>query len=221
MSVSNTELEVTYHRRFDSDLDYRHAVWKILVTRFFSRYVRPSDQVLDLGCGYGQFINQIECARRYAMDLNPASRRALLGEIAFFQQDCSDKWPLEPMSLDVVFTSNFFEHLPSKAHLKKALAEAYRCLRPRGLLIAMGPNAKYIPGPYWDFFDHHIPLTELSLQEALELAGFRPVEVIARFLPYTMVNAPRYSVGSIALYLKMRWLWRLFGKQFLVIVEKS
>ncbi len=84
----------------------------------------------------------------------------------------------------------------------------------------MGPNAKYIPGAYWDFFDHHIPLTELSLQEVLELTGFRSLEVIGKFLPFTMVKKPKYPLQFVSLYLKMRWLWRWFGGQFLVIAEK-
>jgi SAM-dependent methyltransferase len=216
----NPQLEKTYHRRFDHDLEYRSAVWNVLVRDFFSRYIRPSDTVLDLGCGYGQFINNIECARKYAMDLNPASRQFLRDGIVFLEQDCSERWELNEGSLDLVFSSNFFEHLPNKDHLARTLREAYRCLRSGGLLIAMGPNVKYIPGAYWDFFDHNIPLTELSLQEALEVEGFRTREVVARFLPYTMVNARRYPLRLVSLYLKTRWLWRWFGAQFLVVVEK-
>ena len=217
----NAELEKTYHRRFDADLEYRNAVWRVLVREFFSRYIRASSHVLDLGCGYGQFINQIQCARRYAMDLNPASREVLQSGVEFFEQDCSIRWPLDTDSLDLVFTSNFFEHLPSKTHLARTLDEARRCLRAGGRLIAISPNVKYIPGAYWDFFDHHIPLTELALQEALELAGFRSIEVIGRFLPPTMVKKPPYPLLCVSLYLRMRWLWRWFGGQFLVIVEKT
>jgi len=220
MCALNAELEKTYHRRFDADLGYRNQVWRVLVREFFSRYLRTSDYVLDLGCGYGQFINQIECARRYAIDLNPTSRAVLQNGIVFFEQDCSNQWPLESDSLDLVFSSNFFEHLPTKAHLTKTLEEAHRCLRPGGRLIAMGPNVKHIPGAYWDFFDHHIALTELSLQEVLELTGFRSLEVIGRFLPATMVGVPKYPVQLVSVYLKSRWLWRWFGGQFLVIVEK-
>src|SRR5215510_978519 len=220
MADLKVELERTYHRRFDDDLEYRNAVWKVLIREFFSRYLQSSDRVLDLGCGYGQFINNIQCAHRYAMDLNPESRRALQSGITFLEQDCSTTWPLDAGSLDLVFTSNFFEHLPTKGHLTRALEEAHRCLRPGGRLIAMGPNVKHVPGRYWDFFDHHIPLTELSLQEALEVAGFRSLRVMARFLPFTMVKAPKYPPTFVSLYLKVPLLWRWFGGQFLLIVEK-
>jgi SAM-dependent methyltransferase len=221
MRALNTELEKTYHRRFDADLEYRNQVCGVLVSEFFSRYVRASDYVLDLGCGYGQFINQIECARRYAIDLNPASRSVPQSGIEFFKQDCSNRWRLESDSLGLIFSSNFFEHLPTKAHLTKTLEEAHRCLRQGGRLIAMGPNAKHIPGAYWDFFDHHIPLTELSLRGVLEPTGFHFLEVIGKLLLFTMVYKPKYPIQLISLYRKMRWLWRWFGGQFLVIAEKS
>lgn len=213
-------LEKAYRRRFDDDLEKRAAVWKILVRDFFSRYVRPSDRVLDLGCGYGQFINQVQCTMKYGMDLNPASREMLHDGVIFFEQDCSSPWPLDSSSLDLIFTSNFMEHLPTKLHITRTLEEAFRCLRPGGRLIAMGPNIKYVTGSYWDFFDHHIPLTELSVIEVLELIGFRRLQVNGRFLPYTMVNAPQAPSLLLSFYLGTPWLWRFFGAQFLIIVEK-
>jgi SAM-dependent methyltransferase len=220
MPVLNHELSKIYHRRFGADLVYRNAVWNTLVKHFFSHYVQSSDHVLDLGCGYGQFINHIQSARKYGMDLNPESRRLLQPGVTFLEQDCSAPWPLASASLDLIFTSNFFEHLPTKDHLTRTLEEAYRCLRPKGRLIAMGPNIKYIPGAYWDFFDHNIALTELSLQEAVELAGFRPIRIIDRFLPASMVKVPHYPLWFIPVYLKLPWVWPWFGRQFLVIVEK-
>jgi SAM-dependent methyltransferase len=210
----------TYTRRFTKSLDYRNRVWQILIRDYFARYVSPTSHVLDLGCGYGHFINNVQCARKYAMDLNPDSGRHLSDGIAFLEQDCSHQWQIEDASLDVVFTSNFFEHLPSKDHLTKTLRQAYRCLRPGGRIIAMGPNIKHVPGQYWDFFDHHICLTELSLQEALEIHGFQSDLAVSKFLPYTMVQAREYPVQLISIYLKFPLSWRLFGKQFLVIARR-
>ncbi len=60
----------------------------------------------------------------------------------------------------------------------------------------MGPNIKYLPGEYWDFWDHYVPLTEASLKEALTTRGF-PVDVcLGRFLPYTMATGPRYPLAA-------------------------
>ena len=64
--------------------------------------------------------------------------------------------------LDLVFTSNFFEHLPDKSSLGRTLEEIFRCLKPGGRLVAMGPNIRFTGGSYWDFWDHYLPLTEAS-----------------------------------------------------------
>ena len=44
-------------------------------------YVYLPDQpyVLDLGCGYGEFINNVSCTKKFAMDLNPTARRGAPG----------------------------------------------------------------------------------------------------------------------------------------------
>ena len=194
---------------------------RVLIAECFGRFLRPEHAVLDLGCGYGEFINQIQCARRYAMDLNPNAAQRLVPEVQFFQQDCATRWPLPEAALDVVFTSNFFEHLPDKVVLGRTLDEIRRCLKPGGQLIALGPNIKYLAGRYWEFWDHHIPLTENSLAEALTSRGFDISRCIGRFLPYTMAAGPQYPLMLIRLYVRLPIFWRFFGKQFLLIATRQ
>lgn len=217
---SPEDLQRIYDARFSDNLEYRSKVWLILVGDWFSQYVQPTDSVLDLGCGYGEFINTVQCAKKAAMDLNPDVPRHLGKDVRFFRQDCSARWDIEDASLDAVFTSNFFEHLPDKAALGRTLDEIRRCLRPGGRLIAMGPNIKYLPGEYWDFWDHYVALTEASLKEALMTRGFEVGVCIARFLPYTMASGPRYPLIFLRAYLKLSFAWKLFGKQFLVVAKK-
>jgi len=215
------DLERIYGRRFDSNESYRNLVWKTLIEDWFQKYVPLSAAVLDLGCGYGQFINNIQCEQKYAMDLNPAVLGRLNPDVTVHRQNCTSKWDFDDDSLDVIFTSNFFEHLPSKDDLAKTIVEARRCLRSGGRLIAMGPNVKFVGGAYWDYFDHHIALTDRSLVEALETAGFRIEYARDRFLPYTMVDSRRYPTSMVRLYLRLPILWKVFGKQFLVIGAKQ
>src|SRR5580698_3146904 len=112
------ELRRIYGARFEKNLNYRRRVWDVLVREFFQGYVSPAAAVLDLGCGYGEFINAIHCGQKLAMDLNPDAPRFLEADVRFLQQDCSARWQCTDGSLDAVFTSNFFEHLPSKSALK-------------------------------------------------------------------------------------------------------
>ena len=220
MNQNPAELEKLYDRRFAGRQEYRNRVWQVLVDDYFSRFIPSDAAVLDLGCGYGEFINHVKCAAKYGMDLNPHTSRVLAPDVRFLQQDCSADWPLPEKSLDVVFTSNFFEHLPGKAMLGATLTQAHRCLKPGGRLIAMGPNIRFVPGAYWDFWDHFLPLTERSLSEGLRQTGFEIAECQPRFLPYTRVNAPEHPLIFLRAYLALPVFWRLFGKQFLVVAVR-
>jgi SAM-dependent methyltransferase len=219
-SETQAELERIYSVRFSGLEAYRNKVWNVLVNEFFSQWIKPGDSVLDLGCGYCEFINNLTAAQKFAMDLNPSARDRVSRDTRFIEQDCSAPWPLANDSLNVVFSSNFFEHLPSKAALQATLLEAYRCLKPGAHLIAIGPNVKLLSGDYWDFFDHHLPLTELSLSEALVMAGYKVEVALPRFLPYTMSKGFRPPIWTLRVYLKIPLLWRYLGRQFLVICRK-
>ena len=137
------------------------------------------------------------------MDLNPAVAKHLAPEMKLLLQDCTEDWAVTPQSLALVFTSNFLEHLPNKRMLGHTLDQAKQALRVGGLLVAMGPNVRFVPGAYWDFWDHHIALTEHSLAEALTNRGFAIERCVPRFLPYTMVNTPRFPLALIGLYLAL------------------
>ena len=214
------ELQREYQLRFGAMQEYRRRVWEVLTRGYFQRLVGTDRTVLDLGCGWGEFINQIRAAKKYGMDLNPEGGERLAQGVTFLNQDCSATWPLPDASLDVVFTSNFFEHLPDKALLQKTVAQAYRCLRPGGRLICMGPNIRFLPGAYWDFWDHHIALTEASLSELLRLESFRVDLCLPKFLPYSMSTGFQPPLPFLQLYLRMPFAWRFLGRQFLVVGVK-
>jgi SAM-dependent methyltransferase len=215
-------LEAIYKRRFDPDQDSRRAVWGVLVSVFFFRFIHPDSAVLDLGCGYGEFINAVQARRRCGIDMNPAVRDKLAADVEFFLQDASEPWcGIREDSLDIVFTSNFLEHLPDRAAVSRTIREAHRCLKPGGRLIAIGPNVKYLGGHYWDFWDHQIPFTENSLCECLWTAGLSTELCVARFLPFMMSSGRRYPLFLVKLYLAIPLIWRLVGRQFLVVARKT
>lgn len=220
--MSNENLQSLYRHRFSPDeLPRKAAIWRVLCRHYFQKHINlETDCVLDLACGYGEFINNVQAKRKIAIDLNPDSPGALTGDIEFHAVAANALTPIKDNSVDVVFTSNFFEHLPDKSALSAVLQEISRVLRPQGKLIAMGPNIKYVPGEYWDFIDHHLPLTELSLAEALHVEGMDAVVIVPRFLPYTTQSKLPQSAFLVRLYLLFPIAWRLLGKQFLVIARK-
>jgi SAM-dependent methyltransferase len=221
MKTTPDSLQQEYQLRFGELAEYRNSVWKVLCTDFFDSLISPDSRVLDLGAGWCEFINNVTAGQKYAMDLNPETQSRLASGIRFLHQDCSATWELERESLDVVFTSNFLEHLPDKDRVKQTVSHAYQCLAPGGCLICLGPNIKHVNGAYWDFWDHFVPLTELALGELLQLEGFDVEVNIGRFLPYSMSQGSAPPLFLLRLYLKLRFVWRFFGKQFLVIGRKK
>lgn len=214
------QLPQIYEIRFSGIEKYRNEVWKRIIKDFFSQMIPKNGSVLDLGCGYGEFINNISCAERHAMDLNQKAVEQLEKGVIFHEQDCSKSWEIKADSLDLIFTSNFFEHLPDKSSLSKIIMNARKSLKPGGKIIAMGPNISSLNGKYWDFWDHHLALSDQSLGELLEINKFTIKKSFPKFLPYNMVRVKKRPLFLVSLYLRIPFLWQFFGKQFLVVSQK-
>lgn len=215
-----SDLQRIYSQRFEGNIQYRSNVWDIIIKNYLSQWISKNSKVIDIGCGYGEFINNINASLKIGIDLNPDSKKYLNENVMFLHQDCSSDWPLISRDADLIFTSNFFEHLPCKNVLGMTLDNAFKALKPGGIFIAMGPNIRCIPGAYWDFWDHHLPLTEKSLSEALKNRGFDIIQAIPRFLPYTMVGKYNAPLILLKAYLRLPLFWRIFGAQFLIVARK-
>ncbi len=216
------ELKALYANRFDErDRAWKDDVWAILWRRVFSRWIDGGDTLLDLGAGYCEFINHAVATRRIAVDLNPETARTAAAGIEVHASSADDLAFLRSAEVDAVFTSNFLEHLPSKEAVARVLSEVHRVLKSGGCFILMGPNIRYLAGRYWDYFDHHVPLSDASICEILLLKGFQLEHVEPKFLPYTVKGTRLRWRWLIELYLRLRPLSSgLLGKQFLVIATK-
>jgi SAM-dependent methyltransferase len=207
--------------RFSLDEKQRKdRIWQVLCRHFFQRYVDPQSTVLDLGAGYCEFINHIVSQRRIAFDVDEHVRAHAGPGVEVVQGTSTDLRAFQDEAIDVVFASNFFEHLPSKDDLVRTLVEVHRVLRRGGKLLILQPNIRYVSGAYWDFFDHHLPLTERSLVEALEIVGFKPTEVRARFLPFTSKSALPQHPWLVWLYLKVPIAHRVLGGQSWIVAAR-
>lgn len=215
------DVSALYDIRFNqTGVEKRRAVWRVLCQSFFSKLVPANATILDIACGYGEFINQIPAGKKYAVDLNADSPSHLNADVEFHLTPATDLSVLPQGSFDVVFTSNFLEHLRDKSQLDVVMAQVMGLLKPGGKFIVVGPNIRYAYAEYWDFYDHYLPLSHLSLVEAMMLAGFQPERVVDRFLPYTMNNGAPTADFIIKTYLKLPLAWKFFGKQFLVVGRK-
>lgn len=214
-------LDKIYRARFDEPtVAAKRELWGVLVREFLQGYVPEDARVADFGGGYCEFINAVRCRRKYVVDLNPDVQSYAGPDVEILMSDASDVSALPDGSIDVAFASNFFEHLPTKDVLFEVLSEIHRLLGSGGRLLIIQPNIKYAYREYWDFIDHHIPLTENSLAEALVTSGFEVAECVPRFLPYSVKSSPSRSGRLLSLYLRVPLAWRIFGKQTFMVGVK-
>lgn len=208
-----------YADRFDKNAEKRIVMWKILCKDYFQRFIKKDDTVLDLAAGYCEFINNIECKDKIAVDLNATTKKMANKNVTVYQALSTDMPKSLTSKIDVVFTSNFFEHLDSKNELIDTLKEIHRILKPGGKLMVLQPNIRLVGAQYWDYVDHTLPLTEKSLQEAFHLTGFGVDFQKTRFLPYTANSRIPAIPLLIKLYLKLPLAQFLMGKQTFMVAR--
>lgn len=215
-------LDSLYRHRFPAEiLAKRTSVWKVLCESWFSHYIPPNARILEVAAGYCEFINNIEASERVAVDLNPetanhAAQGVVVHEVA--AERLAEAVPHD--HFDTVFISNFLEHCRSRDQILAVLRAAATVLRPTGRILILGPNFRYCYKEYFDYFDHHLPLTEKAVAEALQLAGFEVEIVEPRTLPFTFRSKFPNWPWLVRLYLQLPWLWRMFGAQFFVVGRK-
>lgn len=213
--------EDVYTQRFPAaEAQAKDAVWRE-IARWLQRFVPRDARVLDVACDRGYFIRNIAARERWATDLRDVA--ADVGDgVRFVQSDGLRLLDALPRAgFDVVFTSNYLEHLPSADAVVEQLGVFRDLLAPGGRAIVLQPNITLVGGAYWDFIDHRVALNDRSLVEAAELARLRTERLIRRFLPYTTKGRMPQRPALVRLYLALPPAWLLFGKQTLWIGTRA
>jgi hypothetical protein len=202
-----------YHAsRFVADRR-RDVLWETLWRYKFSAMVSPDDCVLDLGAGYGSFINTVVARRRIAVDVWQDLPNHLAPGIEHHVGSVTDLSTLDGRSIDFAFASNLFEHL-TKEDFATALAALRHKLSPRGTLTIVQPNYRYAYREYFDDFDHKSVYSHISLTDYLTANGYEVFLVEPRFLPLSLKS--RFPVKPVLIRAWLASPIKPMGKQMLV-----
>lgn len=207
-----------YRNRFDNKKE-RNIIWQVLVKDIFQKNINRKDTVLEIACGYGEFINNIKCGKKIAVDVNPDAKKWLTKGVEFFLCSSTKINQVKNNSVDKIFVSNFFEHI-SRVDIVLTIEEFKRVLKNRGEVLILQPNIRFLSQDYWMFFDHITPIDDRALEEIFASFGFKLKQRILKFLPYTTKSNFPKSPFLIHLYLKLPFLWPIFGRQSFLVFEK-
>lgn len=209
-----------YEYRFAGvDHGKKQIVWKEIAGYIYKLTNEPQ-VVLDPAGGMCEFINNVPSTEKWTIDLNEAFLNKYAAEPVKKVVGNNLTVDLPEGYFDLIFISNFLEHLESQEQVAEFLEKMYRSVKKGGFIAVMGPNFKYCSREYFDFADHTVCLSELGAAEHLFGAGFDIVQIHPRFLPLSFRGGLPVNKFLVQTYLQMPFAWRFFGKQFLLIARK-
>ncbi len=214
--MADGETRQGYHETRFSEEDRRIVLWRTLWDAYFSKRIGADDCVLDIGAGYGHFINTVAARRRIAVDAWPGLSVHAEAGVETIIGDASDLSAIEDGSVDYAFASNIFEHLPQNK-VAAVLAALRRKLSASGSLTILQPNYAYAYREYFDDYTHCSVWSHISLGDFLNANGFVVTERYPRFLPLTIKS--RLPVSPLLIKLYLRSPIKPLAKQMLFVAK--
>jgi SAM-dependent methyltransferase len=205
-----------YHdTRFQFDAN-RSKVWKA-INEYIQKIIGKNQIILDIGCGYGDFIIGIQAKKKYAIDLNPELKKYFPKEIYFSAQSVLKPFDnIESHSIDVVFASNLFEHFDDD-ELFQLMNNIKEVLKTNGKLLLIQPNYFYAFKEYWDDYTHKKAFSHNSLKDFLESQGYTVQHLEKKFIPFSLKSRLPKSYWLTKIYLMLPF--RIFAKQMMVLAQ--
>ncbi len=165
-------------------LKFRVGVWREIV-RYIHRDVGTVPLVVELAAGFCDFINQYPAQKKICYEINPDMKRWAGADIEMRCENALSVGGMDDASVDLVFASNFLEHLDEK-DLDKLIPRIYKVLRPAGKLVLLQPNYRLCKDHYFDDPTHLTVFSDEKMGEFLGEYGFSINKIIPGFLPFSM-----------------------------------
>lgn len=174
--------------------------------RVLAKYTNEGERVLDLGCAHGRLF-EIFSGKKidfYGIDfsqelINVAQR--LYPEAKFFVADALNL-PFPANFFDKVYSISVLHHMPSQEFRQQFIKEAYRVLRPGGLLILR----------VWDFWRRKEGWWLFFKYAFLKLIGQSQLDFFDVFVPW------KNSQGKV---LVQRYFHCFTKRSIIKLIEKS
>jgi 2-polyprenyl-3-methyl-5-hydroxy-6-metoxy-1,4-benzoquinol methylase len=155
-------------------------IWHQITGEYLSEMLeRSKGKVLDLGCGFGDILEDLtrKGCDAFGLEINTRAVESCLKNGLKVSCSTLEEAHLPSNSFDTVIMCHVLEHLP---HPQAALKEIHRILKPEGLVLVYCPNAgSYLAkffGGYWHGWAipfHFYHYTDRTIKDLAERAGFK------------------------------------------------
>jgi len=138
--------------------------------------MNEKDHMLEIGCGRGEMLKNFKDLGLdvKGVDLSP--------EAPDYNKDIEIKvcnvedemLPYEDNSFDIIYSKSVLEHL---FYPETYMKEAYRVLKPNGIILTLTPDWESTYKTFYDDPTHRTPFTVVSLSNILKMNNFKNVDV--------------------------------------------
>lgn len=200
---------------------------KKFVRYIFDRYkFKEKSKLLELGCGRGDFINEFS---NLGLDVHAIDLSDLItSKFPKIKFNCVDllkeNLPYPDNYFDVIYSKSFIEHF---YYPEKVFEEAYRVLKPNGLIITLTPEWNFIYKSFYEDFTHRTPFTKMSLKDIHLINNFKEIEVESfKQLPVLWENKiykfPLLLISELTRFLipdhfRLKNKWIRFSKEIMIL----
>lgn len=208
-----------YSIRLNKNSSDRVKTW-IALSKYLSRYIPSNSTVLDIAAGECLFINNIVAGKKFAVDSDERLKFFADKNVQIKVCNALDLLSfklLKKEGIDVVFSSNFLEHL-SMIECQQLLRKIMQILNKGGLIILMQPNYRYCYKNYWDDFTHKTAFSHTSLVELLLSEGYKIKKCYRKFMPLTLNSSLASLSFLVPIYLRLPF--KPMAGQMLIVAEK-
>ena len=200
--MAKNYLSVVYDEKSHPYSDYPK---KLCAYLFQSFGFKEGMKMLEPGCGRGEFLKNFKDLGLdvVGVDASPEAIAFVDGLDIKLCDIENEKLPFDDNTFDVIYSKSFIEHL---YYPEKYLEEAYRVLKPNGMLLTLVPDWESNYKIYYDDYTHRTPFTKMALTDAYKMYGFKEVRAFKfRQLPivwkYPLMN---YFCAFISPFIPVR-----------------
>ncbi len=216
-------LETIYNENSTPFTDYP----KKLISYLFNKFkMNKNQKLLELGCGRGEFLNEfVKCGLEvHGVDISDYSEK-FFSELNFKKVDMeNEKLPYQDNYFDFIYSKSFIEHF---YYPEKIFKEAYRVLKPGGIIITLTPEWQYIYKSFYEDFTHRVPFTKVSLKDIHSMNNFSSINVesfiqLPMLFEKNFISKIYFILSTLTRilvpdYFRMRNKWIRFSKEIMLL----